>query len=104
MIKKRQKGSETLRNTKMYTDYLDVLNTVAKIVALLPTSVMWALTLTDDLPAVLNIYVANEKERIKARTWLIDAKKAYIESDNYETYHLKNLDVSLIEKDENDLR
>lgn len=71
---------------------------IVKIWSLLqriPEGTRWSITLTDELPATFNLYVA---DRDTYRDLLFPKRRPSDEGDAYETYHHETVDVSLIDE------
>lgn len=73
--------------------------TAWRLLRLLPDGAVFSFTLTDETPAVFNIFVKNETERVRYRSLLHLERHAFKEEDDtYETYLWDNLAVSIIEE------
>jgi hypothetical protein len=71
---------------------------ISKIWSLLqriPEGTRWSITLTEELPATFNLYVAN---RDLYRKLLFPKRPPSDEGEAYETYHHETVDVSIIEE------
>jgi hypothetical protein len=84
----------------MFEPQVIVMSVARGLIRCLPPSTTWSLFITnEEADSVFNVFVTDEEQRVRMRKTLGITSPLIDEGDDFETYKMDGLWLSIIEKD-----